>query len=249
MKEDEKQPDIEQKPESKPEKKKKEEYTEFEKKMMSHGWNPDRELSAEEWIDNGFKVKQKKLDNLYEAVESLKDKLAMQEKTAYARAKADLESKRIEAIEMADVERVKEIEKQSQSLIDPSVMEHANAFKMKHSAWLNGTSYREQEMQHVCRQRDNELMIEGLSPENHFLKLENYMKGKYADYFQTEPDLAPNPVVGKQQAAIKSSSKKKITYDDLDEFQKKAAKTLQKTRGISIEDYIKRLAEIEEGKS
>jgi hypothetical protein len=217
----------------------------FEKKMLEHGWKPDGELSAEEWIDNGFKVKNKKLDSLFQTVERLKDKLARQEQDIYARAKAELEAKRIEAIELADVERVKQIEDQTRQLLDPSVKEHADAFIMKHQAWFNGTSYRDQEMQLVCKSRDKELIEERLPPDKHFEKLEEFMKGKYPDYFKVDPDPIINAVEGKQQSAIKSSHKKKITFDDLDEYQKNCARNLLKTRGISIDDYIKKLMELD----
>lgn len=221
------------------------ELSAFEQKMINHGWNPEGELSAEDWIDNGFKVKNKKLDSLFSTIEKMKERYEMAEKDAYARAKADLEAQRIEAIEMADVKRVKEIERQSQELIDPSVKEHVDAFKTKHSAWLNGTSFREREMQMICGNKDQELFSMKLNPEQHFEQLESYMKEKYPDYFGLEPKPVPNAVAGGQPQAVKQTAKKKMTFDDLDDFQKKAALNLQKSKGISIDDYIKRLIELD----
>src|SRR5579871_642722 len=77
-------------------------FTPFEQKMMKHGWNPEGELSAEDWIDNGFKVKNKKLDSLFYSVEHLKNKLEKQERDAHAKVKAELEKERIRAIQDAD---------------------------------------------------------------------------------------------------------------------------------------------------
>lgn len=233
---------IEEQQESEQEK----QFTSLEKKMLAHGWDPDGELSAEDWIDNGFKVKQQKLDKVFSTVEKLKEKLDKQEKDAYAKARADLESQRIEAIEMADVERVQQIEKEIKSVVDPSVKEHIDAFTMKHHAWLNGVSYREQEMQLACGKRDKEIFAEGLPPDKHFEKLEAFMKGQYPEYFQEEPAPIQSAVEGKQPATTKvSHAKKKLTFDDLDPFQKRAALNLQKNRGIKIEDYIKRLQELD----
>lgn len=228
------------------EEKQEREFTSLEQKMMAHGWDPDGELSAEDWIDNGFKVKQKKLDSVFNTVEKLKEKLEQQEKQAYAKAKAELEAQRIEAIEMADVERVRNIEKEIKAVVDPSVKEHIDAFTEKHKAWLTGTSYRDQEMQMVCGQRDKEIFAEGLPPDKHFEKLEAYMRGKYPDYFSEEPAPIQSAVEGKQPATAKvSHAKKKLTFDDLDKFQKQAALNLQRTRGVKIEDYIKRLQELD----
>jgi hypothetical protein len=74
------------------------------------------------------------------------------------------------------------------------------------------------------------------------------MLKRYPNYFGVTEEPAPisNAVEGKQPLAVKQSGKKKMTFDDLDEFQKKAALNLQKTRGISIEDYIKKMQNIEE---
>lgn len=221
-------------------------FSEFEQICMERGWDPNGTMNAREWDENGWKHKQKKVDSLFNTIEKLKNKLEQQERDAYAKARADLEAQRIEAIEMADVERVRQIEDQTKQLIDPSVKEHADAFITKHQAWWNGTSYRDREMQLVCRNKDDELRTNNLPPEEHFLKLEEYMKNKYSDYFKVEPTPIADAVEGKQPASVKTASnKKKLTFDDLDEFQKRAARNLQKTRGISIEDYIKRLTELD----
>lgn len=221
------------------------EFTEFEIKMKNHGWDPEGKLSAEDWIDNGFKVKNKKLDSLFNSIETLKEKLVRQEKDAYAKARADLEAKRIAAIEEADLDTVRTIEQQQQVMVDPSVKEHVDAFVERNKAWLQGTTYRDQEMAAVVTVKDRNLVAEKLPPEEHFAQLEAYMKDKYPDYFNSDKPM--NAVEGKQNVAVKQSdkSKKKLSWDDLDEYQKKVAKNLQKSRGIKIEDYIKKLQELD----
>lgn len=221
------------------------ELSAFEQKMMNHGWKPDGELSAEDWIDNGFKVKNKKLDSLFQSVETLKEKLIRQERDAYAKAKADLEAQRIEAIEEADVKRVKQIEQQANQLTDPSVMEHLNAFKERNKAWMDGISYRDLEMQSIVRQKDQELANRALPADKHFEALENYMKGKFPDYFNSDPAPISNAVEGKQATVAKQPNKSKLTFEDLDEFQKKAARNLKESTGMSYDDYIKQVIEMD----
>lgn len=223
----------------------KRDFSEFEQICIERGWDPDGKMNAREWDEYGWKHKQKKVDSLFATIEKMKNRMEQQEREAYAKARADLEAKRIEAIEMADVERVKQIENQTKQLIDPSVKEHADEFIMKHKAWYQGTSFRDREMQLVCQNRDNELVSENLIPEEHFKKLDEFMMKKYPEYFKVEPEPISNSVEGKQPATVKISNKKKLTFDDLDEFQKRAAKNLQKSKGISIEDYIKRLIELD----
>lgn len=215
-------------------------FSEFEQICLKRGWNPDGKMNALEWDENGWKVKQNKVDSLFATIDKLKNKMEQQEKDAYAKALADLEYKRVEAIEMADVERVKELEEQKKSLIDPSVKEHIDAFITKHQAWYKGTSFRDREMQLVCNNKDVELGVERLPPQEHFNKLEEFMKNKYPDYFVTEPLPAANAVEGGQSQAVKSGTKKKVTFDDLDDIQKEVATRLHKSGKMTIEDYIKR---------
>ncbi len=221
-------------------------FTEFELKMKNHGWDPNGKLSAEDWIDNGFKVKNKKLDSLFNSIETLKEKLVRQEKDAYAQARADLEAKRIAAIEEADLVTVKEIEQQQKVMTDPSVREYADAFVERNKTWLQGTTYRDLEMSAVCGVKDRVLVNEKLSPEEHFNQLEAFIKEKYPDYFGLQQPLIANAVEGKQAVSIKSNNNnKKMGWDDLDEYQKRAAKNLQKSTGMKIEEYIKGLQQLD----
>ena len=219
------------------------ELNDLEKRMQAHGWNPDGELSALDWIDTGFKKKQEKIDRTYEKLERLIAKQEKSEKDAFAKAKAELEAKRIAAIEEADIDKVKEIEKQQQTMVDPSVREYADAFVERNKAWLNGTSYREMEMAAVCSAIDKDLLSQNLNPKEHFEQIEARVKEKYPDYFGIEKPV--NAVEGRQQVSVKQAGKKELTYDDLDEFQKRAAKNYARDHGKTVKDYIKRLQELE----
>lgn len=168
----------------KPEESQEKEHSEFEKICIDRGWDPNGELSAKDWDENGWKVKNKKLDSLFQTVEKLKNKLVRQEQESYERARAKLEAERIEAIEMADVQRVKEIEEHQKSLsLDPSVKEHIDAFITKHQTWLQGSSFTEREMQEVCKLKDTALINQKLPLEQHFQKLEEYMIERYPAFF------------------------------------------------------------------
>lgn len=220
-------------------------YTDFENKMMSHGWDPEGTLSAEDWIDNGFKIKNRKLDNLFSAVEELKTKMDKEKKDAYAQARADLEAERIAAIEEADLDKVKEIEKKQQTMVDPSVREYADAFTERNKTWLTGTSYKDMEMAAICGIKDKLLFEQKLPPKEHFAQLEAHMKEKYPEVYGLEKPISS--VEGGQKVAIKQSAvgdKKKLTWDDLDQFQKQACKNLENSGKMKREDYIKKLQEL-----
>lgn len=221
----------------------KKELSEFEQICVERGWDPEGEMDAKKWDENGWKIKQKKVDSLFDTIEKLKVKLEKQEKDAYAKARADLEAQRIEAIEMADVERVRQIEDQSKQLLDPSVKEHADAFITKHQAWFKGTSFRDREMQLVCQNKDYDLGNDKLAPEEHFKKLEEFMTVKYPEYFKVEPEPIPNAVEGKQSSTVKNS-KKKLTIDDLNDIQKEVAIRLQKSGKMTVEEYINKAVEL-----
>lgn len=219
------------------------ELNDLEQRMQSHGWNPSGELSALDWIDSGFKIKNKKLDSAIDKLERMAQKQEQIEKDAYAKARADLEARRISAIEEADLDTVKDIEKQQHEMVDPSVREYADAFVDRNRTWLTGTEWRDKEMAAICSVKDRDLLDKKLPPKEHFEQLEAFVREKFPDYFGIEKPISAS-VEGRQQATPKHVEKTKLTYNDLDEFQKRAAKRYAKDFGKSTQDYINKLQEL-----
>lgn len=220
-------------------------FSEFERKMMEKGWKPDGEKTAEQWLDDGFEIRGKRVDALYKTVDYLKAKLDRDEKLAHDRAVQELNAEKVRAIELSDVKRVSEIEAKQASMLDPSKRNLIAEFEQKHSDWLKGTSHQAQKMSDAAMDRFGKLLNSGLPMETQLESLENYMVGEFPDYFNKTKQISDAPtmaVEGGQSGVVASKGRKRsYSINDLSDDQRMIAKTLEKKGVMSIQDYIKDL--------
>jgi len=213
------------------------ELSDFELRMQKKGWDPAGEKDAQQWLDDGFEIRGKRVDTLYKTVDYLKDKFQREEKLAYERAIADLKAEKVKAIQARDVNKVEELEQKQAHLTNSSDQGLIDDFKYRNREWLEGTSYNQLKMAESFLKKDIELTSRRLPTEKHIEAIENYMNGEFPDYFKKSQVEAPPNVEGGQSSVVKSR-KKVFTVNDLDDIQKSIARTLEKKGVMKIEDYI-----------
>lgn len=226
---EEKKGDVENKEERK--------FSDFEQKMISKGWKPDGEKSAEEWFDTGFEIKNKHIQDLTSTVEYLKKKAERDEKEAYNRALEELKREKRAAVAASDYERLEAIEKK-QANLDHETKEAINDFMSRHSAWFNGLDYKSLKMKEVFDRKDRELTGLNLPIKKHIAVVEEYLKGEFPEYFGAEK--MASAVEGGQSHTMKKS-KSELGFNDLSEEQKSIAKMLEKKGVMTKDKYIQEL--------
>ncbi len=221
------------------------ELSEFESKMIEKGWDPSGEKTAEQWLDDGFEIRGKRVDSLYKTVDYLKNKMERDEKEAYQRALNSLKAEKVRAIELSDVNRVEEIERQQASMLDPNKQNLIVEFENRHSDWLKGTSHLAQKMSEAALNRFSILLNSGMTTDKQLESLENYMMGEFPEYFGKTQTSASQAVEGSQSPVVRTGkSKKSYSVHDLSDIQKNVAKTLERKGIMKVEDYIKDLVKL-----
>lgn len=229
------------------------ELSEFEQEQQQKGWNPDGPKSAEEWsrsepLYEELKKRGKENKQLQRTVESMKALMDKQEKLAYQRALADLESQRRIAISNGNHQTVDQIDRQKQELKAPEITPPGvQEFTEKHSKWLNGTSYEDMKMVEFAKRRDDELGRKKLDPEAHMQLLEEHIIKEFPDYFKTTGEksatLSSQSVEGGSSGVV-GSSKKKYTLRDLSDEQKQVARDFERMGVMPVDKYISELIKI-----
>lgn len=232
--------------------------TEFEQEQASRGWNPKGKKSAEEWarsepLYEEIKQRGKQIKNLQRTVDELKQFMSRQEEQAYKRALAELSAQRNQAIRNGDVELVNEIEKQSAELnpqkntaaVEPDVV---SDFKQRHADWLESTDFEHMQMSDWLYKHDVELGKRGLPPEQHMKLLEEHLIKQFPGHFkkdtlqEDEEYTNINSVErSSYESDTKASSKKKFSFQDLNNYQKQVARDFERLGVMKIDEYIKQL--------
>lgn len=217
----------------------------IEKLAADHGWNPEGEKTADEYIAfalENLPERGKQLKRMQKTMDSLIEHNKKQEQAAYERAKRELEEQRIEAIQRGDVATVHNIEREAQKL-QPVQETHAAVvdFQERNSEWLQGTSAEDRKMQAFAFGMDNILMTEHLSPEDHMSRLEDMIKEQFPDYFGISAKVRSPVESGVGSNVSKNKSKKNYTYNDLTEQQRKIAEEFEFYKIMTKEEYIKDL--------
>ena len=146
----------------------KEDLTEppIEALARSHGWNPEGEKTADEFIAfalENLPERGKQLKRMQKTMDALVQHNRNQEQLAYDRAVKDLTEQKAQAISRGDAAAVMQIEQQANELQPTITPEPAvEEFQERNSAWLFGTSEEDKQMQAYTFGMDSVLMREKL---------------------------------------------------------------------------------------
>jgi uncharacterized phage infection (PIP) family protein YhgE len=231
--------------------------SEVEQEAVSKGWQPNGPKSAEEFLRAGplydeIKARGKEIKELKSTLDELKKHMDKQQQLGYEQAINELKQKRVDAIEMGDVNEVDDIDRQiseynqqvNTSTANPASPE-AEAFLEKHKDWINDTSQEAMDMKNYAHIRDQELMKYNLSPARHLERLENDLKQMFPNRFKDERSAKPVSVESDAAPTV-SASRRKHTFSDLNAEQKKAARHFEQSGIMSINEYIKDLEKLGE---
>ncbi len=228
--------------------------SEFEQEQQSKGWNPDGPKSAEEWaraepLYQEIKARGKENKQMRRTINELKEHMQKLEEHAYERAVRDLEKEYKTAVYNGDEEEAQRLQQEKEQMVRPEpVHEAVLEFQDRHAAWLNGKSYEDLEMKNWVMQRDNDLMSYGLPPEEHMALLDEHLRKKFPNYFESSQEPSTPQVTaavdsGHSNNVVTPASKhkKKFTLADLNPEQKQTARDFEKLGVMPIDDYIKQL--------
>ena len=210
-----------------------------------YGWNDKGEKSAEEYIRvamEKFPDQSKKIKQLFRTVDEMKVHMDKVNKSAYERAKNELEAERALAIEEGDSERVEELNQAREELKEPVVLHPAVVeFKDKHADWIEGTSYEDVQMQEWLFKRDNLIGGKNLPPEEHMKLLEDHLVKEFPDKFQKSSVASPVASGSDNVVQSKGTRKGKPTFNDLSSEQKRVARDFERMDVMSVDNYIQDL--------
>jgi hypothetical protein len=216
-----------------------------EQLATEHGWNPEGEKSADEFIEfalQNLPERGKQLKRMQKTMDTLIEHNKKQEKIAYDRARQELEQQRIEAIRQGDVESVQALDREV-SQLQPVQETHEAVldFQERNSGWLGGTSSEDKAMQAFAFGMDSMLVHEQLSPDNHMAKLENSLREQFPDYFGVKTKVRSPVSSGGGSNVAREGSKKTFSLRDLSEQQRKIAEEFEYYKIMTKEEYLKDL--------
>ncbi len=237
-----------------------EDLSPIEALAKSHGWKPDGERNAEEFIQfalDNFSPRGKEIKDLKATVDAMKSHMDKQKQLGYEQALSDLQRARQDAIIDGNVDEVNTLDQQ----IDQ--YEHALAaeapqqefhpaalnFMERHAEWMNDKDSLEAfEMRSFVQQRDAALAaLYPNDPEKHIQVLEKNLKEKFKDYFgKGEPNYYPSGDSDHTSGTAKPRSNKKVGLQDLNPAQRMIAKQFEKRGVMTVDKYIQQLKDLGE---
>lgn len=217
----------------------------IEKLAKEHGWNPEGEKSADEYIEfalQNLPERGKQLKRMQKTMDALIDHNRKQEQIAYDKALKDLALQKHEAISRGDSASVQAIEQQAEQLKPVPVSSPAIIdFQERNADWLQSNSAEHKKMQAYTFGMDSILMAEKLSPEEHMEKLEEAVKEQFPDHFGIKHAVR-SPVEGGTGSNLATrNSKKTFSFSDLNEQQRKIAEEFEFYKIMTKEQYVKDL--------
>jgi len=228
-----------------------------------HGWNPEGEKSAEEFISfalDAHPKRGKELKELKKTVENLVELNKRQHQAGYEAAARELEDQRRDAIVAGDLAAVEIMDQKIKShqeeapVEDPPEIHHSlSDFDARHSDWIgDAVSLNAHKMRQFAHQRGMDLAQTGMDPSEWVPILEQNLKEEFSDYFspkkQKEEKIKMYPSVdqdGNSGTANKKSSQK-FSFSDLTSEQKTIARQFERRGVMKAEEYINQLVEIGE---
>lgn len=234
------------------------EFTEAEHYAMTQGWNPKGEKSAEEFMVakpywKEIRQRGKTIKELQATVEQLKKMITSDKEQNNQRTLDQLRAQKREAIKLGDVDLVDLIEAQEKNILAPPIVdepvEYSEAiedFKERHADWLSDYGYEAMQMKEFVLERDRQLGSLKLKPERHIEIIEKDLRKRFPDHFK-EKEPASRSARSSVESDISRSSvnnKRKPTFHDLSQDQKKIARYMEKHAKMPIEKYIDKLIEV-----
>lgn len=215
----------------------------IEELARSHGWNPEGEKSADEFIafalDN-LPERGKQLKRMQKTMDALVQHNRNQEQIAYERALKELTEQKAQAISRGDAVAVMNIEQQANELkpvIEPSLA--VEEFQERNSTWLFGTSEEDKQMQAYTFGMDSVLMREKLDPDEHMERLEKAVREHFPEKFGIKPR---SPVESSEGSNVSNRPHKKtFSVSDLSAQQRQIAEEFEFYKIMTKEQYVKDL--------
>lgn len=210
-------------------------YSEIEQEAMKKGWKPkdefsgDNYVSAEEYMRVGGLFKhisdlRKENKEIKDLLKQTTDHLSNTQKAAYEQAIRDLQSQKIRAVELGDVDTFKNIEVQEAKLNeriqhDPMVVKKVEPLPKAQQEWLernrkiwfNDTTLENKKMVAAAKAVDQFLTdqanIDGvvIDPKTHLQAIEDEIKKRFPHRFTNEKREAPS-MVGKSTTSKEAST-------------------------------------------
>lgn len=215
-----------------------------------HGWDPNKEKSAEEFVEYALKnlePRGKEIKELKSTLDELKSMMDKQQELGYKKAVEELKAQRLEAIRDGDVSEVDRLDveiQKNQSNIKDEQSAEVNSFLERNNSWIKDPSYRAQQIRDFAHKRDQELAAFNLNPHEHLKTIEADIKSEFKDYFHEEPAEVPTVSVESSGSAVSGTRVKKTTFNDLSPEQKTICRQFERQGVMSADEYIKQLKEI-----
>lgn len=246
-----------------------EELTQEENIARATGWDPQkskysaREHNARTPLYNRIANQNKEKAKLAKQVEELKEKDSLSaeeirtmkrlleataahnkkaEEEAYARAKAEFEAAKYQAVADGDLDRFKELEKQEkQDVVEqPKIIEDFNA---KYAHIFNGTRTQDIKAAKSMVDTFKILMARKMPIEEAVATVENNLKADFPEYFQSEQeDNSVNQAVETNTSSsyFKDPNQGKVKgFSDIPEKERAIIENLCKVNGLDKEKYAK----------
>jgi hypothetical protein len=228
------------------------EYTEVELEALESGWNPDgvegkHNLSAEEFIGrkplydeiHNLKRKTKRLDESFTAMKSHQDHIRKQERDKVV---AELNAKKVEAVNVGDGEQVVAIDDQ---LATHRADEQAEKIKPVSNApfedWVDDNTWYNQnsEMKEFAdmigagyNSSHPDVSMEGV-----YAHVTKEVKIRFPEKFENMNKSRRNPVEGAAKGRAAKSSKH--SAKDLPDSAREIMHTLVRSKALTEEQYLK----------
>lgn len=237
----------------------------LEELAKKHGWNPNGEKSAEDFIAfalDKYPKRGKELKDLRKTVDHLVDLNKKQHQAGYEKAMVDLQNKRRDAIFRGDVAEVDMLDQQIQqqqqeaAQLDPAAGQQVHPalleFDARHKDWIaDNVSLTAHKMRNFAMMRGEELAKSGMDPVEWVDILEQNLQEEFPSYFNPKQveKVQMYPAVDQDTSSgtVKQPrSKPKFSFNDLNADQQAIAKQFERRGVMKTDEYIKQLVEIGE---
>lgn len=243
-------------------------YTEEETKAIKKGWvpldqfkgDPSEFKGAKAFLKDGdlfdhISNSNKQIKELKETLNVVMGQLTKTEKQTHEKTVDELKRKQLEAAELGNKDEVakltEEIVKSSVPVIaQPVTNPIAEAKKefLERNPWYDVTSVENADLIEHANKID--LMIRAnrpdLSPSEHLKLVEQHVKNKFSDRFNTQK-VMPKNVSVESSTNVVDSRTKKASFNDLPDFHKNIVRNLQKSiKNFDVGTYINQLKQIGE---
>ncbi len=189
--------------------------SDIEQKAFTMGWRPKGDYQGEHFVEAAEYVNRaplferiekqtKEIRELRDLAKSTALHMSNVRKEAYETARRELEARKVQAVQVGDVDNFKKVELQEQELdkkmradpaimtqeIDPAQAQAVQEFNERNKAWFNDNTAENQEMKEAAMFIDQKLAKAAhekgtkLSPQEHLKLVEDKVRKLYRDRFE-----------------------------------------------------------------